>query len=236
MWVGRTTGVQVMNVGDASSTITLTLAYQDGSATSADGKQVVFTNVAKGSSKTFWPGLHGILGGPYHGGPNNEFLGSATLTSDQPMVAIVNESDKAAAGQAKQTVYAGFPKKAGTATVLFPVAKELYGNNQTGVQVMNVGDDPVTLSAEYVFNNGTFTVNEDASSAAITVQPGKSFTFWGVTHVWSGTYNGYKGGFGAVTVSASGSGDTLIVGIAQEAEYPAGARSYLDTKNYEGFN
>jgi hypothetical protein len=39
-----------------------------------------------------------------------------------------------------------------------------------------------------------------------------------------------------VTVNATGTGETSIVGIAQEAEWPAGGLGYLDTKNYEGFN
>ena len=236
MWYGRTTGIQVMNVGGASSTITMTLAYQSGVASGADGKDVVWNNVANGASVTFFPGNNGIFGGPFSGGPANEFLGSGTFTSDQPMVAICNENDFAAANVTKQSVYAGFAQSAGTGTVLFPLAKEMYGSNQTGLQVMNVGNDPVTLSAAYVFNTGSFTVDQDSAGATITVQPGSSFTYWGVTWNWSGAYNSYNGGFGAVTVSASGTGETRIVGIAQEAGYPASANSYLDTKNYEGFN
>ena len=236
VWRGRTTGVQVANASTSASTITMTLAYQDGSASAADGETVVFSNVLPGTSVTFFPGNHGVFDGPFGTPtPTDEFLGSAQITSDQPMVAICNENDFASASTTKQTVYAGFPKSAASDTVLFPLAKEFYGDNQTGLQIMNVGEDPITLEADYAFDTGTFTVDEDASGATITLNPNEPFTFWGVTDFWSGSYDTYKGGFGAVTVRASG-GDNLIVGVAQEAEFPGGAKGYLDTKNYEGFN
>lgn len=237
MWVGRTTGVQIQNVGDVASTITMTLAYQDGAASDADGEEVVWTDVASGASVTFFPGNHGIFQGPF-GDPagDEEFVGSATITSDQNMVAIVNENDFAGANTTKQTVFACFPQKAGTDGVLFPLVKEFYNGNQTGLQIMNVGENPVTLEADYVFQNDSFTVDVDADGNTITVDPGAAFTFWGVTAYWSGDYDTYTGDFGAVTVNATGTGDPMIVGIGQEAEFPGGGLDYLDTKNYEGFN
>ena len=236
MWKGRTTGIQVMNVGTAASTITFTLAHQSGSASAADGQTVVFT-AAVGSSVTFFPGNHGIFQGPFAATPpTNEFLGAATITSDQSMVAICSENDFAGASTTKQTTYAGFAQASGSATVLFPLVKEDYKNSATGLQVMNVGGAAVTLSADYVFNNGSFTVNQDSAGATITVDPGGAFTFYGVTaSYWnSGAHNANYGGFGAVTVSATG-GTPMIVGIAQEAVQVGGTGS-LDTKNYEGFN
>lgn len=237
LWKGRTTGVQVMNVGSTASTITVTLAYQDGSEESADadGETVVFTNTLPGASQTFFPGNHGIFGGPFGGGEDNEFLGAATVTSDQPMVAICSENDFAEASITKQTTYAGFSQTSATSKVLFPLVKEDYRNSATGLQIMNVGDNPVTLSASYVFSDTNFTVNEDEDGNTITVQPGAAFTFYGVTHFWSGSYDSGYGDFGAVTVEASGTGTPMIVGIAQEA-VQIGGTGYLDTKNYEGFN
>jgi hypothetical protein len=237
VWKGRTTGIQIMNASLAPSSITVTLAYQAGSASGADGQSVVFNNVLPGTSRTFFPGNHGIFDGPFGGGGPDEFVGSATVTSDQNIVGICNENDFAAPATTKQTVYAGFAASAATDSVLFPLVKEFYRGSQTGLQIMNVGDDAVDIEADYVFDNGTFTVDEDSGgSSPITLDPGEPFTFWGVTDYWSGDYDTYKGGFGAVTVSATGSGETLIVGIAQEAEFPAGGVGYLDTKNYEGFN
>lgn len=237
VWKGRTTGVQVANVSQvAASTITVTLTYQKGSASSADGETVVFTNVAPGTSRTFFPGNHGIFDGPFASPkPGDEFLGSAKITSDQPMVAICNENDFLGTSETKQTVYAGFPESAATSMVLFPLAKEHYKGNMTGIQIMNVGDDEVTLGANYVFDTGSFLVDEDKTGDPIVLQPGEPFTFWDVTN-WKNLYEDLDGGFGAVTVEAAGTGDTKVVGIAQEAEWPAGANDYLDTKNYEGFN
>jgi hypothetical protein len=237
VWVGRTTGIQIMNVGSAEADIVLTLAYQDGSATGANGAAVSFDNVAVGASVTYFPGNHtadDTLLGPFGGAGANEFLGSATITADQPIVAIVNENDFAAAATTKQTVYAGFA--AGSDTVLFPLAKEFYNGNTTGLQVMNIGADSVTLEAEYVCQNNTFTVDVDGGGDPISVASGTSFTLWGVTAYWNGSYDAYTGDYCAVTVTATGSGETSIVGIAQEAEFPGGGLGYLDTKNYEGFN
>jgi hypothetical protein len=239
MWRGRTTGIQIMNVGSAETDITFTLSYLDGSASGADGQSVLFEDVGVGASVTYFPGNHtadDTLGGPFNSGPMDEFVGAAAITADQPMVAIVNENDFAGAATTKQTVYAGFAGDSGTDTVLFPLVKEFYNGNQTGLQIMNIGSAEVTLTADYVFDTGTFTVDEDANGAAITVAPGAAFTFWGVTvdWAWSGSYDGYTGGFGAVTVNASAGGE--IVGLAQEAEFPVGGLGYLDTKNYEGFN
>jgi hypothetical protein len=239
VWKGRTTGIQIMNAGDAAADITLTLSYLDGSATGADGASVTFPSVGVGASVTYFPGNHtadDTLLGPFGGGGPDEFVGAATITSAEEMVAIVNENDFAAATQTKQTVYAGFAGDSGTETVLFPLVKEFYNGNQTGLQIMNIGDAEVTLTADYVFDTGTFTVDEDATGAAIVVPAGGAFTFWGVTvdWAWTDSYVGYTGGFGAVTVSATAGGE--IVGLAQEAEFPAGGLGYLDTKNYEGFN
>jgi hypothetical protein len=244
LWAGRTTGIQIMNVGTEAADIVVTLAYQDGSATGADAATVTFEDVAVGASVTYFPGNHtadDTLMGPFGGGANNEFLGSASITGAQPMVAIVNENDFAAATRTKQTVYAGFA--AGTDTVLYPLAKEFYNGNTTGLQVMNIGADEVTLTADYVCldSGGTpssFTVDADSAGAAINVASGASFTFWGVTATWwnGGIHAANTAVYCAVTVSASGTGETSIVGIAQEAEYPAGGLGYLDTKNYEGFN
>jgi hypothetical protein len=246
LWAGRTTGIQIMNVGSAAADIVVTLAYQDGSATGAADATVTFEDVAIGASVTYFPGNHtadDTLGGPFNGGPNNEFLGSATITSDEAMVAIVNENDFAAAATTKQTVYAGFASTAGTDTVLYPLAKEFYNGNTTGLQVMNIGADMVTLEAEYICLNAaaessSFTVDADGSGNDIEVASGASFTFWGVTATWwdGGVHNGNTAVYCAVTVNATGTGETSIVGIAQEAEYPAGGLGNLDTKNYEGFN
>jgi len=234
LWAGRTTGIQIMNVGDATADIVFTLSQTAGSA-SADGASHTFEDVPVGTSVTFFPGNHGIFDGPFGGGAIGEFVGSATITSDEEMVAIVNENDFAADATTKQTVYAGFA--AGTDTVLFPLAKEFYNGITTGLQVMNIGADEVTLEANYVCAGGSsYTVDVDANGDPITIGADEAFTFWGVTAFWNGAYDAYTGDQCAVTVTAAGSGETTIVGIAQEAEYPAGGVNYLDTKNYEGFN
>jgi hypothetical protein len=126
-WKGRTTGVQIMNVSATASTITVTLAKAAGTA--AVPAAFVASDVLPGASVTFFPGNAGTgLEGPFGGvgcsAHPDEFVGAATITSDQNMVAIVNENDFAAANVTKQTVFACFPQSAGTDTVLFPLVKE----------------------------------------------------------------------------------------------------------------
>jgi hypothetical protein len=230
LWKGRTTGIQIQNVGNAAADITVDITKQAGSAS---GGSHVFESVPAGSSVTFFPGNHGMFDGPFGGGAMDEFVGSMEITSAQTVVAICNENDFAAASETKQTVFAGFA--AGSDSILFPLVKEFYNGNTTGVQVMNVGENDVTIEAEYVFQNNSFTVDTDANGNAITLAAGESFTFWGVTEYWTGDFDAYTNDYGAVTVNATGT-DAAVVGIAQEAENPVGGLGYLDTKNYEGFN
>jgi len=238
LWRGRTTGIQIQNVGSSTANVTFTLAYQSGSASGADGKTVSFS-IEANASETYFPGNHtaeDTLLGPFSGGPENEFLGSATITSDQQIVAICNENEFAAPETTRQTVYAGFAKKNATDTILFPLAKEYYRSNTTGIQIMNVGTGTVSIEASYAFQGSTVAINTDEGGNPISVDPGEAFTFYGVAQsYWDGGVNStLNDDYGAVTVEATGT-LPLIVGIAQEAVYP-GASSTLDTKNYEGFN
>jgi hypothetical protein len=242
LWKGRTTGIQIQNVGSAEAHVTFTLARQDGSATAADGKTVAFT-IASGASQTYFPGNHeaaDTLKGPFGGGALDEFLGAATITSDQPIVAICNENDFAAANVSKQTVYAGFAQKNATSKIMFPLVKELYRDNTTGLQIMNVGSSNVNISAVYALSTKAgFTIATKSDGSPITLAPGTAFTFWGVTNAaWWGadTYVGSTDDFGGVVVD--GGTGAMLVGIAQEAVYPgaAGANNMMDTKNSEGFN
>ncbi len=231
LWRGRTTGIQIMNAGTEAADITVDISKAGGSA---DAGTYTFEAVAAGSSVTFFPGNHGLFDGPFGGGAQDEFSGAMKITSAQPVVAICNENDFAGAATTKQTVFAGFSEAAGSETILFPLVKEFYNNNTTGVQIMNVGSADVTITADYVLQNDIFTVDTDAAGDAITIGAGEAFTFWGVTKYWTGDFDDSTNDFGAVTVKASAGGS--IVGIAQEAENPTGSIGYLDTKNYEGFN
>lgn len=240
LWKGRTTGIQIQNVGTAEATVDFTLAYQNGSASAANGKVVQFT-IPAGASATYFPGNHtasDTLLGPFGGGSADEFVGAATITSNQPIVAICNENDFLAPTVTKQTVYAGFASANASNKILFPLVKEWYKDNTTGLQIMNVGSADVTITADYVFKNNTFTVNADGQGNPITIAPGGAFTFWGVTSQFWGNanYTAYTNDFGGVTINAPAGAQ--IVGIAQEAVYPGatGANNKLDTKNYEGFN
>ena len=219
----QTTGAQVQNVGGAAipvGDIVFTI--------NAPGGPFVYNNtaaVAPGDSYTFFAGtLAGLPDGT---------VGSATISSPQPVVAVVNDKGTQS-GVDRVTTYACFGS--GGTSVNVPLAKEFAGGNTTGIQVQNIGGAGTQVTLEYKATNGkSLTVKSKGS-----VAPGSSITSWGISNypnaewdVVSGTPGDMIGTVNGVVVS--GSADLAV--IANESSNGThGAASNQDTKNYEGFN
>ena len=93
-----TTGIQVMNVGDAVATVTIAFADAQGHELTGCGAACSAT-IAPNSSHTFYPGAGGmnvLPAGTY---------GSALITADGPVVALVNDGSETGAIDA--AMYAG---------------------------------------------------------------------------------------------------------------------------------
>jgi hypothetical protein len=209
----QTTGAQVQNVSGSPANVQFT--FNAGASTYGP----YAATIQPGASHTFYaPDLAGIPSGS---------VGSAVITSDQYIVAVVNDAGTDGSAQRK-TTYACSGE--GSTTVNVPLAKEFAGGNTTGVQVQNVGTANTKVTLEYKNPAGSLTIQSKNAIA-----PGTSITAYGVSSPsaeWqvlssSGNMNGTVNG---VVAKA----DEPIIVIANESS-AAPNPSGQDTKNYEGF-
>jgi hypothetical protein len=207
----RYTGITVQNVSGGSANIYATFtAALGGSGTYAAST----TGVANGASYTFSgqiPNVGGFPSGAY---------GSVVITSTGSIIAAVNEANFS--GVLKATTYTCFSSASATTKVAFPLVKENFGVNTTGVTVQNVGVGNTTINAVYTCNGVAYT------AAGINVAQNASYTYFvpSSSISWIGTPLPNNKLCGVVVTASQ-----PLVGIAQEA-----ATTSLDTKNYEGFN
>lgn len=221
--IKTTTGIQVQNVGNANTDITVTYSIVVGSAINTS---TVAANVAPGESANFLQ--------------QNDFnantLGAATITSSngQALAAIVNDRATLTNPQ-RVTTYACFNQASATDTISLPLVKEYFFGNTGGIQVQNVGNSPTNVTLTYSTHTGQTVVIETTSPIAA----GASKTFVLLTtggtsgiNVVSGSLANLTGTVNGVVVVSSGE---PIVAIQNEGSLASNANPQ-DTKNYEGFN
>jgi hypothetical protein len=178
-----TSGFQVQNLSDTNPAVVMITYYNpDGTidATTDD-------TIAAGTSTTYF-------GANMAASPG--FNGSVTISSDQPIAAIVNLlGDNGAFGGAS---YGSFDS--GSANANIPLVLNNYFGISTFFNVQNTGSDAVTVNVAYVGTGG-------CSEAPVTIQPGAAATFDQRTTCLP------AGFIGAATVDA-GSG-TVAVAVVQ---------------------
>jgi hypothetical protein len=209
---GYYTGIQVQNVGDQQTTVTIDYGANIADSFAPSNEQAT---LQPNESYTFLQNT-----GQFS---SAKFVGSATITStdDQPVVAIVNQVKMT--GVALGTAYNGFDPSAASDKVSAPLIMAHNNGYYTGVQVMNVGDSATTITVSYGSNiaGGYAPVDEVA-----TLQPGESYNSIQSSGSWTG--NKYVG---SLSVEASSGGS--IVMIVNEV-WPAAAGDQFMT--YGGFN
>jgi hypothetical protein len=149
------TGVQAQNVGTANATIVLTGYDSAGTQTFTDS--TTGASVAAGASVNYvnFPAAA------------TTFKGAGILSSDQPLVAIVNINNATAGGFAAGQYQGTDSSKTGT-SIGFPLVKNNFNGKCTTFFVQNAGTAAAVINA--TFSNGsTF-----SSSAA--VDPGDMIT------------------------------------------------------------
>jgi len=124
---GWWSGEQVQNVGTATASIVVTAYDMSGASTFSSSQ-----SVAVGAAFTFTPG-------DFTGMPDG-FKGSAVVSSDQPIKAIVNVTNQLAgdfgvSGGKAAAQYQGTENAA--TTLYFPLAKNNYYGNTTSFYVQN---------------------------------------------------------------------------------------------------
>ena len=215
----QTTGAQVQNVGGAAVDVDFTF-------NAAGGTYGPYTEtIAPGASHTFFAGsLAGIPDGA---------VGSATIGSTGPVVAVVNDKG-VQDGNTRVTTYACFGS--GGTSVNVPLAKEFAGGNTTGIQVQNIGGAATTVTLEYKATNGKALTVESVNSVA----PGTSITSWGISNYPNAEWSVVSGVAGDMVGTVNGvvvTGTSDLAVIANESSNGTySAASNQDTKNFEGFN
>lgn len=206
------TGIQIMNVGTLSTTVTVD--YTAG----AEGSDNTETkDISPGASATFDMAVDGT---PYLGGTET-FVGSAAVvsnTASQDLVVVVNQLNS---GANKGAAYGGFDPDSATETVNLPLIMDRNYDYFTGFSIVNAGDTATDVTftctgedgAAYATSLGT--INLPAGGATAPVQ-------------LDSVADGYVG---ACTATAASGGK--ILGIVNELNAVATGDAFLV---YEGFN
>jgi hypothetical protein len=177
-WFGYNTQLYIQNVGSGPADISIAYApttLAGSCVTGATGQTDSTTDLAQYASILFNQetktalGASGLTGGCATF--NGRFLGSATITSDQPIVAVVNE-----AVQGKLFTYNGF--NSGGTTLFAPAYMRDYFGFYAAVVVSNpsisqAANITMTYTSDASFSNPTGVV-----TANHTVPAGKSITIY----------------------------------------------------------
>jgi hypothetical protein len=154
-YFGFSSSIVVQNAGTAAANVSI--AYKNaGGTTIASETRSIPANASVTVDQTATSGL------------TDGYVGSAVVTSDQPVAAIFLIS---ASGQLSSA--RGF--KSGSPVVYLPVIYNQYFNFNTNVLVQNVGTAPTTVRIEYFNAANGAKVGEETSTA---IAPGSSFTFF----------------------------------------------------------
>src|SRR5579859_3487027 len=138
---GFYSGQTVQNVGSSPATISVTVYNSSGGAVAGTAN---YNNVQPGASVTFFASDVVVSG---------SLLGSAVVSSDQPIKAIVNVTNRLAgsqgvAGGTAAAQYGGVDVT-GT-TISFPLAKQQFGVKTTAFYIQNAGSADGTFSATFL--------------------------------------------------------------------------------------
>lgn len=205
---GYYTGFQVQNVG--SGTANVTVQYGTNLAGSFAPSSETAT-LAPNQSATFLQ-----TGGQW----TDTYVGSATISANQDVVAIVNQVNLT--GTALGTAYNGFDAAAATNQVSAPLIMANNSGYYTGFQVMNVGSGAASLNCTYGPNTaGSFAPPAETA----TINPGNSYNSIQSGGAWGS--NKYVGS----VVCAAGAGAKIVM-IVNQINPAAGGDQFM---TYGGF-
>jgi hypothetical protein len=145
---GWWSGEQVQNVGAASANVAITAFDSASAATYSEN-----VTLPAGAAYTFTP-FNAFAGMP------DGFKGSAVVSADQPIKAIVNVTnqpvqDLGVAGGRAVAQYQGTGGETTVNTLYFPLAKGDYYGKTTSFYVQNAGDATIDAVATFTMRNGS---------------------------------------------------------------------------------
>ena len=235
-FVHLTTGIQVVDASGAGGTVQVKyngFADANGNYVMDSGEEYVYTDtttLAAGSSATFYQGS------PYFNAPAvmmpEHFLGSAEVTvsgAGAAIAVVVNDqSHPGYAGKQTSSAYSGFFANQSTDTLVSPLARSAFASFTTGIQVMNIGGDSVDVNIAYTTSPLSTNTGTPSAITARTLAPGASTTYY-LPSDWAGE----TGWLGSAEVTATGTGDLLIVAITNDQDTVALSG---DTAIFNNFN
>jgi len=136
---GFSTWFAVQNAGTSAASVSV--SYTPGLSGSSATEGPV--SIAPGASSIFNQSTNTALG--------DTFVGSATITSDRPVVLIVNQ-EQAAAGAKNISSYPGLTSTGAAPTVQLPLIQGANAGFLTGVGVTNVGTAETTVTVSFGTN------------------------------------------------------------------------------------
>jgi len=178
---GQFTGIQIQNVGTGAADVTITYSPNTATNTPTGGSLCVGTPTAKVVNITNGSTATVIQGNGTGSAFDTQFatctyVGSATITSAQPLVVIVNQILGGSGSS-----YAGVDPTATVASVSAPLIQANNFGTFSGVQVQNTGAD-TTVTVTYGPNSATGTPAGQSDCPTPTarsqaIAAGQSFTF-----------------------------------------------------------
>ena len=205
---GWWSGEMIQNIGTSDATVVLT-AYDAASSSTYEASATIAPNAAKNFIPPDIPGM-----------PEG-FQGSAVVSSDQPIKAIVNVTNRLAAGGSlgisggeAAAQYQGVDGSAVADTLYFPMAKNDRYGKTTSFYIQNAGSASATATCVFKMDDGgvyTYTTPSIGSNQMVIVTPGDA----GVPTTQAGRAN-----IGSLTVSSA----QPLAGVVMEygtAESPA---------------
>ena len=144
---GWWSGEQIQNVGTSTATIQIT-AYSGGATYSGDSR-----TLDPGASTTYLPD-------DFSGMPDG-FQGAAVVSSDQPIKAIVNVTNRQVgsygiSGGLAAAQYQGIDGSQTATTLSFPLVKNNYYGKTTTFYIQNAGSSTANITASYKVAAGDF--------------------------------------------------------------------------------
>ncbi len=225
-WFGLDTLMRVQNVGDGPATMTITYTASNvtgqlaGQSNIAPMTQSIPRYAAVTIDQATLGNILAASGGTFRG----RFFGSAIITSDQPLVAIVNETDPTL--RAKYT-YNGFGADDSGTELIVPAIYSRWFGTYTTLSVQNAGSSPVQVTITYKAGRFSQLVGggdgtNQVKTVQFTLQPGEASNrnekFSGQADLWD-TFTRFGGN---ARITANGN---IVAKVNQQQETPSGNRS-----------
>ena len=148
-----------------TSTANITLTYTPGSGSNPSTVITAYKSIPAGRSITIYdgPGSTGTDLSPVYDLPNERFFGSVKITSDIPIVAMVNQESTPAAGKQSGS-YNAFRQEDAGSVISVPLVQSAFYDYYTSITIMTVDGSEANIRITYT-SDGTFSTVKNQSKS-----------------------------------------------------------------------